>query len=392
MEIYHTPGETDDHLTVWLPGKRVVLPGDNIYESFPNLYAIRGSPPRNAHTWYKSLDFVRSLGAEHMVPSHTRPLSGRDAIHETLTAYRDAIQFTHDQTVRQMNKRVDIGEIVARVRLPPRLRDHRYLQEFYGTVEWSVRGVYDLYTGWFDGDPVHLFPLTNDDEARRYAQMLTSSRDDGESGHAMMLRHALLSLQRSSRAFESGRRHLRDELQWALVLTSHAMRACDRCPDAKELYIEVLRRLAGASKNANARNYYLTSAVDARRGHGPKVQVKDVRAVLKEMSIEEIMSYMPYRLKSEGCDDGARLKVAVEFTDIGEVFLYQLRNCVLQLDQGPDEAMLEGFDSRIKTTVAVWKSVITEEKSGFRAYMDGDVKLEGSPWTLQKFMGVFDMT
>ena len=36
-----------------------------------------------------------------------------------------------------------------------------YLQEFYGTVEWAVKSVYTGYVGWFDGDPVHLLPVSD---------------------------------------------------------------------------------------------------------------------------------------------------------------------------------------------------------------------------------------
>ena len=39
-----------------------------------------------------------------MIPHHTKPICGEDSVLETLTCYRDAIQFTHDQTVRYMNK------------------------------------------------------------------------------------------------------------------------------------------------------------------------------------------------------------------------------------------------------------------------------------------------
>ncbi|MED5430984.1 MAG: alkyl/aryl-sulfatase, partial [Pseudomonadota bacterium] len=43
IELVHAPGETEDQLFVWLPEKRTVLTGDNIYQTFPNLYTIRGT-------------------------------------------------------------------------------------------------------------------------------------------------------------------------------------------------------------------------------------------------------------------------------------------------------------------------------------------------------------
>src|SRR6266571_3047777 len=38
FELYHTPGETPDHLTVWVPKYRAAFIGDNYYTSFPNMY------------------------------------------------------------------------------------------------------------------------------------------------------------------------------------------------------------------------------------------------------------------------------------------------------------------------------------------------------------------
>ncbi|MGB5681088.1 MAG: alkyl/aryl-sulfatase, partial [Polyangiales bacterium] len=91
VELVHAPGETNDQLFVWLPDRGVLLPGDNIYKAFPNLYSIRGTQYRDVRAWVLSLDKMRALRPQHLVPSHTRAISGQDEIYETLTAYRDAI-------------------------------------------------------------------------------------------------------------------------------------------------------------------------------------------------------------------------------------------------------------------------------------------------------------
>ena len=65
---------------------------------------------------------MRALEPEHMAPSHTRPVSGAEQISEILTAYRDAIQYVHDQTIRGMNRGLTPDELVEEVRLPPHLR------------------------------------------------------------------------------------------------------------------------------------------------------------------------------------------------------------------------------------------------------------------------------
>src|SRR5579863_461084 len=68
FQLFSTPGETPDHLTVWLPAYKIAFMGDNYAGialpepmSFPNIYAIRGTKPRWALDWINSLDKVISL-------------------------------------------------------------------------------------------------------------------------------------------------------------------------------------------------------------------------------------------------------------------------------------------------------------------------------------------
>lgn len=51
MVLKYAPGETDDQVVVWLPKQQVLLPGDNFYRAFPNLYTIRGTSYRDPKTW-----------------------------------------------------------------------------------------------------------------------------------------------------------------------------------------------------------------------------------------------------------------------------------------------------------------------------------------------------
>ena len=139
VQLFHAPGETNDQLFVWLPEKKVLFPGDNFYKTFPNLYTIRGTPYRDLVGWVNSIDLMRYLEPEYLVPSHTRPIVGKENINTLLTTYRDAIQFVHDQTVRLMNLGLDPNEIAERLVLPKHLGDSPYLKEFYGTPEWSAK-------------------------------------------------------------------------------------------------------------------------------------------------------------------------------------------------------------------------------------------------------------
>ena len=93
IEMMEAPGETPDQLIVWIPQDRTVIAADDFYGAFPNLYTIRGTTPRPVDDWIRSIDKIRGLKPEHLVPCHTIPVKGEKEINTTLTNYRDAIQW-----------------------------------------------------------------------------------------------------------------------------------------------------------------------------------------------------------------------------------------------------------------------------------------------------------
>lgn len=199
ITFIHIPGETPDHMAVWIPNLGVLLSGDDIYKSFPNMYAIRGTPPRDITIWAQSLRTMRDLNARHLVPSHTRPVSGQQSIYELLTVYISGIQYIHDQTVRHINHMLHPEDIAVKVHLPRSIRSHPYWEPLYGRTDWSVKTVYAQYFGWFSGEPVDLDPLTPSERSERMVRLVGAER--------------LLEL--AEQALE------RKDLQWSLELSSH---------------------------------------------------------------------------------------------------------------------------------------------------------------------------
>lgn len=153
FEIFSTPGETDDHLTVWIPAYRAAFVGDNYYASFPNMYTLRGTQPRRALDYVNSINKVLSLKPELVLPSHGSPVRGGEEITRNLTRYRDAIQYVHDEVVRGMNAGKDVFTLMREIKLPPELN----VGESYGRLTWSIRGIYEGYVGWFDMNPVTMY-------------------------------------------------------------------------------------------------------------------------------------------------------------------------------------------------------------------------------------------
>ncbi len=160
FDLFSTPGETPDHLTVWIPTYKIAFIGDNYKGaglpepmSFPNLFAIRGTKPRWALDWISSIDKVISLKPEIVLSGHGDPMNGNAEITRLLTRYRNAIQYVHDETVKGMNAGKDVFTLMQEIKLPASFD----LTESFGKVSWSVRGIYEGYAGWFDLNPSAMY-------------------------------------------------------------------------------------------------------------------------------------------------------------------------------------------------------------------------------------------
>jgi alkyl sulfatase BDS1-like metallo-beta-lactamase superfamily hydrolase len=238
-----------DAISVWLPEKRVLMPGDDFLRAFPNISPIRGARPRSPEDWIGSLEKMIELGPEEVVPSHTRPVLAAAAARAALTAYRDGIRSILDQTIEGMKQGERPDELVQHVKLPPLLAENPYLQEFYGGVEWTVRGIYADRVGWFDGNATNLFPLPEKDRAAKLVGLIGGP--DQVLGRG---RDALVARQ----------------FTWAAELADCVLANDGANADAKRIKAQALTALGERQINAIARNYYLSSAMYLLRGLPPQ--------------------------------------------------------------------------------------------------------------------------
>jgi alkyl sulfatase BDS1-like metallo-beta-lactamase superfamily hydrolase len=249
LQLLYTPGETMDAISVWLPEERILMPGDDFFRAFPNIAPIRGAPLRTPEFWITSLEKMIELGPEHVVPGHTRPVLGADDARAALTAYRDAIKSILDQTIDGMRRGERPDELVQHVKLPPYLAENPYLQEFYGGVEWTVRGIYADRLGWFDGNATNLFPLRQKDRAAKLVALI--------GGAAQVLARAREAL--AAREFK-----------WAAELADYVLANDSANAGAKRIKAQALIELGERQINAIARNYYLSSAMYLLRDLPPQ--------------------------------------------------------------------------------------------------------------------------
>ena len=238
FELYHTMGETLDHLMIWMPQEKVLLPGDLFYESFPMLSSPM-KPSRPVKKWADSLERMRQLQPAYLVPGHQNPIVGTQEVSAALTNYEKAIRYVHDETVKGINQGLKLEEIRQRIRLPNELASLPYLQPIYGCVEWSINGIYRKYTGWYDFNPAHLHPSPVSEFHRALVE--------ASGGSASLVKRA--------------QQALRDRKpQLAVEITDVILNVEPDNPQAQSIAAEAFEILANTTKNGVEINIYRAAA------------------------------------------------------------------------------------------------------------------------------------
>lgn len=250
FEIYHIPSECKDEICVWMPNEKILHVAECIQgENFPNLYSIRGSS-RDPLVWIASIDFMRTLPAEYIVGNHMRPIEGSKECADHLRDYRDMIQYTHDQTIRLINKGLTPDNIIKELeKLPPHLFQRPRMGEHYGTFIQGVKLVFSMNVGWFNGDAATLDPLPPAELAKEYVRII--GRDN--------------LLWEGQKAIYSKNYRL------AAELLSNLVKSDPKDMEARALKATALRHLGYATENGPFRNWYMTQAMNLE-GHFEEVK------------------------------------------------------------------------------------------------------------------------
>ena len=363
IELFHAPGETNDQIFVWLPNHKSLMPGDNIYKTFPNLYTIRGTTHRDVKGWINSLDHMKTFNPEFLFPSHTKPIIGQEKIQDALNIYRDAIQYIHDQTIRLMNQGLYPDEIAELIELPKNIADSPYLYEFYGTVRWSVKSIFNGYLGWFSGNPSELDPLSRKEKALRMSKLA-----GGENALLEELKTAVKD----------------KDMQWALELSDHLITLDYFIDEVKNLRFEALIYEGSRSSNPNKRNYFLTSAFELNK--------KIVDSSLLDRTSEELL----YQISMETMFDVLSTRynpskhnidnytVCFNFTS-GNIKNITLRNQVAVVSSNSKDIC----NLKVTTDEIEFKKVLIGMMNPVKAIAAGNISVEGGSTEFLQFLSKF---
>ena len=361
IHLFHAPGETNDQLFVWLPKHKTLMPGDNVYKTFPNLYTIRGTTHRDVKGWIDSIDHMKTFNAEFLFPSHTKPIIGKEKINEVLTIYRDGIQYIHDQTIRLINEGLYPDEIVELIKLPENLAKSPYLFEFYGTVRWSVKSIFNGYLGWFSGNPSELDPLTRKERA-----VMISKLAGGDEILFKELNSAVENKQ----------------MQWALELSDHLMTLNYSIDKVKELRKQALIYEASVSSNPNKRNYFLTSALELNKNFKNEVLIERTDQLLEQISIDTLFDVLSVRFNP---DEGNNELSACFIFSSGVIKNIDIRNKVAVVSS----TKRDNCDLYIKTDEIEFKRILVGLENPVTSIASGKIEIVGGPNNFLQFLTRF---
>ncbi|HUS82374.1 MAG TPA: alkyl sulfatase dimerization domain-containing protein, partial [Dehalococcoidia bacterium] len=104
-------------------------------------------------------------------PGHGIIVVGPDRVRQILLDTAEFLQSLHDQTVHLMNEGATLDELIHAVKPPAHLEGRPYLQPVYDEPQYIVRNVYRLYGGWYDGNPSHLKPAPEAEQAAEIVRL-----------------------------------------------------------------------------------------------------------------------------------------------------------------------------------------------------------------------------
>ncbi|CAK7213003.1 hypothetical protein SBRCBS47491_001655 [Sporothrix bragantina] len=295
------PGsEAPAEINFWFPDLRALCIPETATNCMHNIVTLRGAQVRDAKLWAGYLDeaIVRfGAGSDVMFGSHNWPSWGSDALITRLSEQRDMYGYLHDQTVRLMNlgmTGIEIAEIMEE-QMPPAIARAWHCRGFYGSVSHNVKGIYQKYMTWFDGDPAHLWQYPPAAEGARYVECF--------GGVEPLCEKARVFMDRGDHRF-------------AVTLLAHAV-AADASGEnlqnpARPLLADCYEKLGFGAENATWRNFYLTSAQRLRTGKQSGMVAGGTTPLGPNLSVEQWFEILAVQL--DGVRAGLREKAfAMDF-------------------------------------------------------------------------------
>jgi alkyl sulfatase BDS1-like metallo-beta-lactamase superfamily hydrolase len=365
----NAPGsEAPAELTFYLPHLNAFHGAEVTSHNMHNLYTLRGAKVRDALRWSNYIDESITLfgQAEIYLASHHWPIWGNERVIAFLEGQRDMYKYIHYQTVRLLNAGLTPGEIAEKIELPSSLRKSFHNRGYYGTARHNSRAVYQNYLGWYDGNPSNLNPHPPVEAGKRYVAL---------AGGAELL------LNSAQEAYDLA------DYRWVAELLNHLVFAEPGNEDAKSLLAAAYDQLGYQAESGPWRDVYLTAAYELR--HGAPEQGLNVAAavdVIRRTPVRLFFDSMAARLNGPDAE-GVGLSIKIEFTDLDESYLLEIKNAVLHHRSAqPDMAA----DATLKLTHELFVQMLIGQAGLRDTLFSDELEVEGSALDLLKFFSLID--
>lgn len=303
-------GEAPVELMIYFPQMKAFCTAEEITHNMHNLLTPRGAKVRNGLTWSKAIDrAIQDYGddVEVSFASHHWPTWGNKKIVELWESQRDIYRFIHDQTLHLANRGYTPNEIAARIRMPQSLAAQFSCREYYGTLSHNSKSQYQLYFGWFDGNPASLDQLPPAELGKRYVDAIGGSE-------------RVIAIARE--AYGKG------DYRWAATLLNNLVFADSTNGEARRLLADTYTQMGYMAESAPWRNFYLTGAQELLgKGGRPAATLFDAGSIAA-METGMMLDYCAIQIDARKAE-GKTATVNLHFTDTDEKTAIILKNSVL---------------------------------------------------------------
>jgi len=371
MWFSYTPkAEAPAELMIWLPEQKALMQAEEINHTLHNLYTLRGAQVRNGLLWSKYIqDVIVSYGDEVEVSfgSHHWPTWGNAEIVEFWKGQRDTYRYIHDEVLRLANHGMTMLEVAEEVTLPDSLAQRFSNRGYYGSVNHNAKAQYQLYFGWFSGNPSELHELPPAAEGAKFVEYAGGAEAVIEKARA---------------DFEAG------EYRWVATALNHVVFSDPENEEAKALLADTLTQMGYQAESGPWRNFYLSGAAELRNGIR-EVTAPDTASpdITRNLGLETYLDYLAVRLNGPKAAEAGTMSINLIMPDVDEQVAMVIENGVLNYAIG---RQTEGADVDVTMDRAVLDQINLGEVSLEAAVSDGGVTLEGNGEVLGTFVSLLD--
>lgn len=302
--------EAPAEMLIYFPASKALCAAEDACHTLHNLYTVRGAKVRDANKWWKSLDAALVLfgdRAEVLFVQHHWPRWGTESIKSYLTVQRNAYKYIHDQTLHLANLGYNPVEIGEMIKLPDAIAKQWFMRDYYGTLNHDAKAVYQMYLGWYDGNPANLHPLPPAEVGKRYVDMMGGPE---------------ATIRKAREYFAKG------DYRFVSEVMKHVVFSDPNNQEAKNLLADSLEQQGYQSESGSWRPPFLTAAHELRNGLVKTAVSTASGDVVSAMSGEMLLAYLGVKLDAKKAD-GKKMTVNLDLTDTKEKFTLFLENSAL---------------------------------------------------------------